>query len=251
MNTQKLKTWMLRLPGGMRLRRLVHAHRFYRSVGGRKAPADIFSHIYEANRWGENESLSGSGSTVRYTENIRREIPRLIAELNVRRLLDAPCGDFNWFRLIPRLNGFSYLGGDIVPPLVQKNQNIFGDATTRFIELDIIKAPLPVADLWLCRDALFHFSYDDIFRTIRNFLRSDIRYLLTSTHSECRENVDIPTGSFRLLNLELPPFNLGSAEIYIDDWIEGFPVRKLGLWEKDKLGAWLANNSAFRKVNRP
>lgn len=215
MNTEALKAMLLRLPGGMNLLRLVRSYRFYKRVGGIKIPKDIFTHIYERNRWGDGESLSGTGSTIQYTENIRREIPQLVNRLGVHRLLDAPCGDYNWFRLIPRDSGFFYIGGDIVKPLILKNEETFGNANTRFMELDITSDPLPIADLWMCRDALLHFSFEDIFRTIDNFLHSDIRHFLASSHTECTQNTDIPTGSFRLLNLELPPFNSASRRLVL------------------------------------
>jgi hypothetical protein len=67
---------------------------------------------------------------------------------------------------------------------------------------------LPRADLWLCRDCFFHFSEHDIFLALDKYLKSDIAYILTSTHY-CDVNSDTPTGEFRLLNLQLPPFSLG------------------------------------------
>jgi len=236
----QLRAILLRVPGGTKLQRLVRSYRLYRSVGGIKAPKGIFSRIYEKNNWGDSESFSGEGSTIHYTENIRREIPKLMKKLGAHRLLDAPCGDYNWFRLIPRDEGDFYLGGDIVRALVLRNQQTFGNANTCFMELDITRDPLPSVDLWLCRDALFHFSYQDIFRTINNFLNSDIKYLLTSSHLECARNTDIPTGYYRQLNLELPPFSFCPPAASIDDWIEGYPIRKLCLWSKPALAGSLS-----------
>jgi len=151
------KAILLRIPGGTKLQKLVRYFRLYRSVGGIKSRKDLFTHIYEKNNWGDSESLSGEGSSVRYTENIRKVIPQLMDKLGVHRLLDAPCGDYNWFRLIPREDDDFYVGGDIVRALVLRNQQAFGNPNTSFIELDITRDPLPNADLWLCRDALFHF----------------------------------------------------------------------------------------------
>lgn len=241
---------MSHLPGGVILLRLIRSYRFYKKVGGIKIPKGIFTHIYEKNRWGDVESRSGEGSTILYTENIRKEIPQLMKKLGVRRLLDAPCGDYTWFQLIPRDNGTIYVGGDIVRPLVIRNQQAFGNANTRFVEIDITKDPVPNADLWLCRDALFHFSYRDIFRTINNFLQSDVEYFLTSSHTEWAENMDIPTGSFRLLNLALPPFNFCKPMVAVDDWVEGYPVRKLCLWYKPVLRECLVANKAFARMTK-
>lgn len=60
------------------------------------APREVFSEIYQRNIWGLRETVSGAGSTLRYTEKLRQSIPGLIADLNIRTLLDVPCGDFHW-----------------------------------------------------------------------------------------------------------------------------------------------------------
>jgi hypothetical protein len=245
-----LRNLQKHIPRGSGLSKLVSSYRLRRGlgVGGRREPKDIFTYIYEQKRWGRSESVSGPGSTLRYTENIRREIPNLIQEFNVHHLLDAPCGDYHWFRLIPRVNGFAYIGGDIVSALVQRNREAFASPTTAFLELDIISQPMPSADMWLCRDALFHFSNKQVFGTLANLLRSDVRYFLTSSFTESADNSDIPTGYFRHINLELPPFSLGTPVACIDDWIEGHPVRKLCLWEKSVLAGRLRANSEFLKA---
>jgi hypothetical protein len=208
----------------------------------------IFRRHYETNEWGSTESVSGPGSTAAYTENIRKALPMLRRELGIETLLDAPCGDFNWFKLIQWDAPISYKGGDIVRPLVERNQSLYGAPTTEFFHLDIVYDALPAADLWLCRDCLFHFSNDDILWVIANFFRSDIRYLLTTTHSDWHENTDISTGAFRMLNLQLPPFSFGEPLRLIDDWVEGFPVRHLALWDRDTLAGRLASNTAFRRA---
>lgn len=202
---------------------------------------DIFTDYYRKNFWSNPESFSGSGSTLEYTENIRKEIPRVIGQFGVKTFLDAPCGDYNWFRYVERAPDVSYIGGDIVPDLIERNNKLYANENTRFMQLDVIADDLPAADIWLCRDALFHFSTDDIFRTLRNFVKSDIKYLFTTTHTECTVNTDILTGDFRLVNLQLPPFNFPEPALFIDDWIDGFHVRKVGLWEKVAIERVLAD----------
>ena len=43
-----------------------------------------------------------------------------------------------------------------------------------------------------------------------------------------------------MLNLELPPFNFGPATQYVDDYVDGFPVRKLALWDRRELAKTFA-----------
>lgn len=131
--------------------------------------------------------------------------------------------------------------------LVNQNQARYGNARTSFISLDVITDTLPQADLWMCRDCLFHFSYENIFKAFANFLSSDIEYIFTSIHTDCTANADIVTGEARQLNLELPPFNLCKPILYIDDWIPGFTVRRMGVWTKSMVAESLADNPEMKK----
>jgi SAM-dependent methyltransferase len=233
------KAVLMNLPGGVRLMEMLRA----------KTLQDLFADYYETNVWGDPETVSGSHSTVQYTDNIRKELPGLLHRRGVRRILDAPCGDYNWFRLVQRDGDISYVGADIVKALVERNQRAFGNANTSFRHLDITTDDLPHADLWMCRDCLFHFSDLNIWRVIHAFLKSDIRYLLTTTFPHARANTNIPTGDFRLLNLERPPFCFPPPLESIDDWIEGHPVKKLALWERTALLSQKAIQQRFNKRN--
>lgn len=200
---------------------------------------EIFTAYYHENEWLDPESLSGPGSTAEYTANIRRELPLLFERLDVERMLDAPCGDFNWFKLIEKANRPDYTGGDIVQPLIESNRSKHADEKTRFIPVDITSGKLPDVDLWLCRDCMFHLSEQQVFSALENFVRSDIRWLLTSTHPKADLNTDIPTGSFRLLNLEIAPYNLPAPRATMEDWIDPHPYRHLSLWSREDVEAAL------------
>lgn len=179
--------------------------------------------------------MSGEGSSVDVTTNIRAEIPRLLQNLGISRMLDAPCGDFNWFRLVER-GDVEYIGGDIVKALIDKNQESYADENTNFVHLDITEDPLPEVDLWMCRDCLLHLSYELIDKALANFERSNIRYLLVSTYPDTRENQDIPTGHARFPNMILSPFNFPEPLTIIDDRPDGLEISKqLWLWERSQL----------------
>jgi len=230
-----------KIPGNALLLRAYYAARY----GNMQ---NIFESKYRRNAWGDPESASGAGSTLKYTENVRAALPELIGKYSVASFLDAPCGDYNWFRQVERKPAFSYIGADIVPELVQKNKDLYGDSANQFIQLDITKDPIPPVDMWMCRECLFHLSNRDIFRVLANLLRSEVRLFLTTTHFECETNTDIATGYYRPLNLELEPFNLGRPVSEIDDWVEGSSKRKLALWETKDLAAALANNKFMPKL---
>ena len=180
-------------------------------------PADRFTKIYKSNHWNSLESRSGEGSTFENTENIRLELPKLLNKYQINIFLDVPCGDFNWMRYVMEASSIQYIGGDIVPDLIKSNNQRYTDKNISFINLDLTKGPLPTADLMLCRDCLFHLSYDDIKRTLEVFLSSSVNYLL-ATSSAAPEgprltNTNIITGDMRKLDLFAPPFNLSSSDV--------------------------------------
>ena len=241
------------LPGGERrldacFRILDRFRRFRQGAAAHRK--NVFRDLYATNKWGSPESVSGGGSEMASTENVRKEIPRLMAERGFRTILDAPCGDYNWFRTIQWRTPVDYVGGDIVPDLIAANQAAHGRPGVKFIELDVVRDPLPAADVWLCRHCLIHLSNRDILLAIANFLQSDVRYWLTTTNSECRANKDIPTGWWRPLNLQLAPFHFCPPLEMIDDWIEGYPVGHLALWERETLKRHLAAHPEFQQALR-
>ncbi|MEI6139822.1 MAG: class I SAM-dependent methyltransferase [Mariniphaga sp.] len=191
----------------------------------------LFTYYYKTNKWGNQESLSGPGSSLAATLNIRRQLPKLIEDLKINRLLDAPCGDFHWFKLVKIPSDTDYIGGDIVKEAIESNKNQYSKPNVKFIHIDIINDTLPIADLWLCRDTLFHFSNDDILKVLANLKKSKIHYLLTTTFPDIVYNQDIVTGEYRPINLEMDPFKLPCPQQYIDDSDDGHQGKKLGLWK--------------------
>jgi hypothetical protein len=200
---------------------------------------NIFTEIYNGNHWGCPESKSGFGSSVEYTESLRFQLGHLLKCFNINSIFDAPCGDFNWMKVFMEANPLvEYIGGDIVKEIVDLNASNNTIKNVKFIEIDITKSALPKADLMICRDCLFHFSVDSTFAFIKNFLRSEISFLLTSTHVNINKeivNSPILDGSFGLIDLMSHPYNFPKDFIYsIEDWIQGFPKRRMLLWNREQ-----------------
>ncbi|HYV34294.1 MAG TPA: hypothetical protein VE988_01235, partial [Gemmataceae bacterium] len=88
------------------------------------AMRDTFVNIYRTNAWGNDQSRSGPGSTVVRTAMLRPQLERLLQELEITTLLDAPCGDFNWLKesVLPVQY---YVGVDVVPELIRNNRRMF------------------------------------------------------------------------------------------------------------------------------
>jgi hypothetical protein len=197
-----------------------------------KNPEELFTYYYDTNKWGNVESLSGPGSSIEATSNVREQIKGIINEFKIKKLLDAPCGDFHWFKMIDIPSDTNYIGGDIVKKMVDLNNQKYSKSNIKFIYLDIINDKIPQVDLWLCRDTLFHFSNSDINIVLSGLKTSQIKYFLSTTYPDSTVNSDIITGDFRPINLEKTPFCLQYNLIkYIDDSDSGHQGKKLGLWE--------------------
>ncbi len=164
--------------------------------------------IHDENRWGSEESVSGDGSSLDQTIMIRRALPKIMQDLGLTSLLDAPCGDFHWMQNVNFYSDVAYMGGDIVKSMIKKLQSTYGDDRRQFVALDIVNDKLPSSDLWLCRDVLFHLSNDDIIQVMQNFVASEVKYLLTTTYNFVDQNADIASGGFRFINLRKAPFCL-------------------------------------------
>jgi hypothetical protein len=212
---------------------------FRKDVAYRRAGGDdrgtAFSTIYRDNEWADRESRSGSGSALATTVTVRRELPRLIERLGVKTILDAPCGDYNWMKLVKIPANVSYIGADIVPALVDEVRSHHSDERRVFLKVDLVEDPLPEADLWLCRHALFHLPNADVCTVLAKFAGSKIKYILTSHHGFCQTNRDVNMGGYRFLNLRRPPFNLPGPLLTIDDFDRLGPPCMLALWSREQV----------------
>ena len=184
---------------------------------GLEKPEDRFTRIYSSNHWNSSESRSGEGSTLENTQNIRAELPKILGRYKINKMLDAPCGDFNWMQHVTKNTSIEYIGGDIVKPLIKYNQSKYGDKDTTFIHLDLTKNTLPKVDLLFCRDCLFHLCYKDILLVLNNFLGSSIPYLMTTSSAAPNgpriENSDIETSDWRLIDFFTEPFSLSQRDV--------------------------------------
>ena len=198
-----------------------------------------FTTIYQLNIWGNKESVSGPGSTLRATRPIRRELPKLLHRLKVKTLLDAPCGDFNWMRQV-KLGIESYIGVDVVRDLIEKNHSNYRGKGRKFIHRNIISDKLPRADLILCRDVMMHLPFKAAFCAIENFRKTGAKYLLISTdeRSIVDNRKDLPPGGgWRPVNLRLSPFNFPAPVHTIkEEKVRGREVGQiLALWRIDDI----------------
>lgn len=187
-------------------------------------------------------SVSGHGSTEQSTRVFRSQLQRFLEDHSANAFLDAPCGDFNWMKLVNVRQMREYIGGDIVRELIERLNAEYalprpsvGGLSRRFILLDVTRDSLPKADVWLCKDCLQHMSNEDILSVLRNARVSPIQYFLFSNHAGVETNKDIKTGQFRPVDLTLAPFNLPTPFAKLQDAPTDGEARYVGVWRKQDL----------------
>jgi hypothetical protein len=225
-----------------------------RNLAKTESVEERFTKIYQWNFWRAAESASGPGSSLLDTETLRRSLPAMFDKFGIRTMLDAPCGDFYWMKLVVAETELVYIGGDIVRPMIDQNTTSYANDRTSFIHLDITQDPLPQADLWFCRDCFFHLSLADIFSALHSFVDSGIPYIMTSTLTGVPEpkNHDILSGDFRPVDLFAVPFLFAPDVLFrVNDFAPGeASTREMCLWSREQVIASLAANKALAAVSR-
>jgi hypothetical protein len=202
----------------------------------------LFENIMALNRWSGEESRSGPGSTLSYTCNLRSQLEVFFDKFGIKALFDAPCGDFHWMKEVLFPAGFSYVGGDVVGSLVAQNIENYAAEGRAFVTFDIAADRFPEADVWFCRDCLFHLPEALVFRALRNFCDSKIALLMMTNHINATgfRNVDIEAGEFRLIDFYSEPFCLPRDVLFrIADYVHPFPQREMCLWTREQIAAAL------------
>jgi ubiquinone/menaquinone biosynthesis C-methylase UbiE len=171
---------------------------------------DIFTHIYETNAWGSNESRSGIGSTIEFTESIRKELVHIIHKFDIKSMIDTSCGDWNWMKLIQKELP-DYVGIDIVKRVIEVNQQKYSNDKTRFVNdnfLDYIsKLDDKSVDLILCRHTLEHLPEDYNVKFLEECSRVS-KYLLVTTHELTEQNTPLNyPNTYRPVNIRLKPYS--------------------------------------------
>lgn len=175
---------------------------------------EIFDRIYEKNLWQSSETVSGKGSELIFAQNLLLYLPVLLKKYNVKTVVDAPCGDYNWIlHLDYRFE--KYTGIDIVQKLIEKNKK-YENERVKFFAGDILTYNIPSSDLIFCRDCFIHLTFKQIFKALENFKKSGAGFIMLTSYDNCR-NEDVLAGQFRKINLLLPPFNFPAPKDIIQE----------------------------------
>jgi SAM-dependent methyltransferase len=144
---------------------------------------ELFTNTYVNNGWTQDGSISGLGSSLAYTENIRKVLVDIIKQNGIKTIWDCSCGDWHWMKEI-KDELPNYIGNDIVDRLVEINNETYGSDTIRFQCGDMLeelrKLETMSIDLILCRHTLEHLPTDYAIDVVREIHRVSKHSLITS-----------------------------------------------------------------------
>lgn len=187
------------------------------------------------------ETLSGTGSTLEATVEIRHHLPKLLRRLGIKTLLDAPCGDLHWISRTDLSMLECYIGLDNDIDVVDRAGARFGDMLSmikgrvKYGLADVlVDGAIEDCDAILCRDFLQHMPNNDVRTALLNIANSGARYALLTHHVSCRQNTSLANrGDFRPINLQLPPWSFPDTVDRIPD--QRFNERILGAWTTQQI----------------
>ena len=178
----------------------------------------VFNSIYKSNHWNKStkfkpnkQSYSGPGSIPNsiQTNNLIIQLEKFFKKNDIKKVLDAPCGDCAWIKKI-FTSKIKYTGIDIVEDLISKNKiefilyknvNFYCRDLAEFDEFNNY-------DFILLRDFFIHLPIKTIKKILDNLKKSNCKYFAFNNYENIKNNKEILTGQHRKINLLKEPFNL-------------------------------------------
>ena len=189
------------------------------SLHGQVDPAKsekAFTEIYEKKVWGCNENgegTSGAGSSKEQAAIYKTFLVKFLADHAIKSVVDVGCGDWSFSKTID-WSGIDYQGFDVVKALIEKNTLNYGSENIKFLHADGVSAPLPEADLLICKDVLQHLPNEEISLFLKQLPK--YKYVLITNDIYVPGytlNAKIDHGDYRPVDLTLPPFSINGVKI--------------------------------------
>ena len=200
----------------------------------------LFTTIYEKNKWGSDETRSGPSSTLSRTESLRTTLPELFTHLGIKSILDCGCGDWNWMKTVDLSNISSYIGVDIVNPLLTTLQASYSTPTIVFEKLDVLHDPPETADLWFARDLLCLYTPKEYLLFFQNFIKSNSKYLAITSIQTDDPYTEYAIGGWQPVSLLNEPFELPEPLLKLDDGHQWFRKKDMLVYDRQQILEWTA-----------
>jgi hypothetical protein len=186
---------------------------------------------------------SGQTTNPEKSKQLRQLLPSLISSLQLKSILDCGCGLTGLHTSLQDISGVTYLGVDIVKPLVAHLQTTQSTQTCKFQYMDVFQDPPETADLWIVRDLLN--LYPDFQYTLffQKFLESGSLYLALTSIDTTTENSAGVLGIQRRMNLQAPPYSMPEPLVALLDGQQWFCTKKLYVYSRSQIETWVTTLS--------
>lgn len=174
-----------------------------------------FTHIYNKNIWGnDNSSLykgsSGQGSEMSFNIEYIDFLKKLINNLDIESVVDLGCGTFNIGEYIYNDIDIKYHGYDTYSDVVGFLNNKFKhDDKYNFTHLDFFnnRNDIKNADLCILKDVIQHWPTKDIYDFLDYMVNcKKFKYILiVNCNYQSQDNDDTYIGGFRPLSYKMYP----------------------------------------------
>lgn len=176
----------------------------------------VFDDIYRSAKWGNADggSTSGSGSLMQTTVVYRTFLQRFMKDNQVRSVVDAGCGDWEFSSAID-WTGIDYKGFDIVPSVIAEDKKKYEKTNVHFFVADIVESDLPPADLLIVKHVLQHLPTTAVQRFLGQIPKYRHALIVDSVNPTTLSstNWDIAPGAFRYLDVTAPPFLVRGVKV--------------------------------------
>lgn len=198
----------------------------------------VFNSIYKSNYWNKSskfepnkQSYSGPGSIPNsiQTNNMIIQLEKFFKENNIKKVLDAPCGDCVWIKKIFTAE-IEYTGIDIVEDLINQNKIEFKlNKNVDFYCRDMTEFDeFSNYDFIFLRDFFIHLPLKKIKKILIDLKKSNCKYFAFNSYENTENNKEISTGQHRKINLLKEPFNLSKPYFKVlEIKNENFPDKKV------------------------
>lgn len=180
-----------------------------------------------------------AASSIAHTQKLRDELPMLFARHGIVSMFDAGCNDCSWSSRLA--NTIEYHGGDISLAMVAR---VWREHPELDVVLhDVTTDALPMVHVLFVRDVAIHLNNQDKLRLLRNWLLSQIPWLMITQdyHETCNRDFDYDKVDFPLgwVNWSLDPWNFPEPMDSIYEFNNNQSGRCMALWHRDQIRGML------------
>jgi hypothetical protein len=196
---------------------------------------DIFTHIYENHKWGDNQCTeykgsSGPGSEIEYNQAYIQFLKTFILDHTIKSVVDLGCGDFRYGVSIYEDLEVRYTGYDAYQKMVKCHASHYDSPkyTFRHLEFSNHVDKIESGDLCILKDVLQHWRLEKIYLFLDALIESKkFKYILICNCCyQSKDNTTIRSGDFHFLSCDYLPlkkynpvkvFHYHSKEVCIID----------------------------------